>query len=91
MISIIHESKPKARKNYSCDACEFIFNGDYRYGYTFTEFRAISIARRKCYRIVKGEKYIRQYNSDSTSGETYTFRAIPEIHEICIKYRLYDL
>ncbi len=90
MITTIHESTPVARKNYSCNACEFIFNDDYRNGYTFSEYRSIIKARNNNYRILKGEKYIRQWNADEISGDTWTYRAIPEIHQICIKHELYD-
>lgn len=91
MISTIHQSKPKARKNYNCDACSFLFglNDPAEIGLAFPEKRAAVKARQNKYAIQKGEKYIRQFNSDD-SGNTWTFRAIPEIHEICVKHKLYE-
>lgn len=87
MVEIIHESRPIARKAYWCNACEFIQeNGDYT-GFAMSDLRLIVKARRAGWKIQPGQRYIRQFNRDS--GETWTFRAIPEMHEICRKYDLY--
>ena len=90
-INIIHESNPRARRNYSCDACNFLFNLNFpsEIGLTFSECRAVIKARKSGYRILKGERYIRQFNGDN-SRNVWTFRAIPEIHNICAKYDLYE-
>jgi len=89
-ISIIHQSTPKARKIYNCDACNFLFNEEdvRQLGLTFTEYRAVIKARKCGYRIMKGQTYIRQFNAD-TSGNSWTYRAIPEIHNICVRLELY--
>ena len=87
-IEIIHESRSKARKNYYCDACNFLFESDpCELGLTFTEAREVVKARQKRYKILKGEIYVRQFNKDG--GDTWTFRAIPAIDKICQKYDLY--
>lgn len=87
-IEIIHESRPKARKDYRCDACTFLFEIDpCELGLTFSEKREVVKARQKRYKILKGEIYVRQFNKDG--GDTWTFRAIPAIHDICIKHDLY--
>lgn len=90
MISVIHESKPKARKDYSCDACQFLFALDYPLdlGLTFTEKKAIVNARINNYSINKGDEYIHQFNTNGS--ESWTFRAIPEIHAICSKHKIYE-
>lgn len=88
-IEIIYQSEPIARKNYTCNACDFLFALDYpsELGLTFTEKREVVKARQKGYEILKGERYVRQFNKD---GEhTWTFRAIPAIHDICVKHDLY--
>ena len=92
MITIIHESTQKARKDYYCNACEFLLEGDNvcELGLTFSEYRSIVKAKQNGYKILKGEIYLRQYNSDETSKDTWVYRAIPEIHKICLKYDLYD-
>jgi hypothetical protein len=87
MNTIIHESKQKARKNYPCDACNFLFEMDNADTLTFTEKRAVVKARSNK-NILKGQEYVRQFNCDD-SGNAWTFRAIPEIHEICMKLKLY--
>jgi len=33
---------------------------------------------------------IREKNDDNANGEFYVFKAIPTIHEICIKYNIYE-
>ena len=87
---LIHQTTPVARKTHYCNACEFVFNGDINRGFTFSEYRAIIKARNNGYRILKGEKYIRQFIGDSISGEVWSFKAIPDIHAICLKYDFYE-
>ena len=91
MIELIHKSNPIARKEYSCDACTFLFELDdpCELGLTFYEKREIVKAIQKNYKILKGEKYIRQFNKDG-GNNTWTFRAIPSIHAICAKHDLYE-
>jgi hypothetical protein len=88
-IEIIHESRPIARKNYTCNACDFLFELDdpCELGLTFIEKREVVRARQKGYKILKSERYVRQFNKDG--GNTWTFRAIPTIHDICVKHDLY--
>lgn len=87
-IEIIHESQPVARKDYHCNACDFLFEIDpCELGLAFSEKREVVKARQKGYKILKGEKYIRQFNKDG--GNTWTFRAIPAIHDICVSHNLY--
>lgn len=89
MVTVIEETNPTARKEYSCMASEFIrFDIRGTKGMlTFSEWRSVAKAKSKRWRILPGEKYINQYNSGD--GRTYHFKAIPEIHAICIKYDLY--
>lgn len=89
MITVIHESRPVARNNYHCDACDFLFEVlfDVLGELSFREKRSIVIARRNNRMITKGERYIRQFNTDGSYA--WTFRAIPEIHSICLKFDLY--
>lgn len=89
MIEVIHESNPIARKGYQCNACEFVMDAYSDGWFTFAELREIVKARKNGFNIAKGQEYIRQFNK--YSGDTWTFRAIPAIHEICIKYDMYDM
>lgn len=89
MIQILSESEPVARKPYDCMACEWILNGGIDgEGFTRPELRALSKARKNKWQIVKGQKYIRQNNK--LGDDIYTFKAIPEIHDICLKHDLYE-
>ena len=81
MADLIQELRPKARKDYICEASVWINElGDLRdYTFTFSEWRAVINARDNNFDIKKGDIYIRQCISDG--GELRTFKAIPEIHE----------
>ena len=91
MIKVLSGHKPTAIREHECMACEWILNGDGINGMGFTrpELRALSRARKNKWRIVKGQEYIKQGNT--YEGEVYTFKAIPEIHAICLKYNLYEM
>ncbi len=88
-VQVLSESTPTARKSHNCDACDFILNGGISgFGYSFAELRLIAKAKKNNFNIVKGQKYINQNNK--CMGDIYTFKAIPEMHELCLKYELYD-
>lgn len=87
MSTLLSEHKPKARKDYFCDASRFIRDANCFDRFSFTEKRIIVRARSNGYRIKKGEQYIKQFVVEG--GDNWTFRAIPELHAICIKYDLY--
>ena len=87
-MEVIKETNPKARKNHDCDACNWLLRDGYTgMGYTRPELREISKARANKWQIVKGQNYIKCTYKDG--GEIATFKGIPEIHEICLKYNLY--
>jgi len=82
---------PIARKIYNCDACDWIVNGDLYETFhccTWEEKKDIIRARRNKWRIHPGQKYLRQ--AMKWEGEMTTFKAIPEMHDICVKYDLYQ-
>lgn len=85
---LLRHSEPVAKKDYSCDACVWLFESDYRYGLTISEYRSIVKAQRNGYKIKSGDKYI--YQVGIYDGNFYIFRAIPDIHKICLKYDMYD-
>lgn len=88
-IRVLSESTPTARKEHDCMACDFVFShGIDGYGHSFAEKRALVKARKNAFKIKKGKKYIKQNNV--LDGEFYTFKAIPEMHDICLKYGLYE-
>lgn len=89
-VEILSESLPKARKDHECMACEWLNNSGYatKEDLTKDEWLAYQLAESNKWTIKKGQKYIRQNNK--YDGRVYSFTAIPEIHEICLKYDLYD-
>ncbi len=87
MILLSHRT-PVAKKDYSCDACVWIFESDYRHGLTISEYRSIVKAQRNGCKIRAGEKYI--YQASINYGDFCTFRAIPAIFDICIKYDMFE-
>tara|TARA_R110000764_G_scaffold146819_1_gene234604 strand:- start:3658 stop:3930 length:273 start_codon:yes stop_codon:yes gene_type:complete len=89
MITVLSESEPVVRKEHNCDASDWILSaGIDGVGFSISEKRALVKARRNKWKISKGQKYIRQGNIQD--GELYTFKAIPELHSICLKCNLYD-
>jgi len=86
-VQVLSESNPIARKDHVCNACEFINEHWGSHNFTIGELRVIVLARRNGYKIKIGDSYIKQNNI--CHGDIYTFKAIPEIHEICLKYNLY--
>ena len=90
-MNLIFQREPVARKKYNCNACEYILNNgsfnDFK-NLTFAEFRKLVIAKNNKYKILKGEKYIRQFLS--YENEAYEFLAIKTVHEICLKYKIYQ-
>lgn len=90
---MLRESKPIARKTYTCNASEWLYNGGlddfvFHYEPTCAELRAIVKARRNGWCIVPGQQYIKQVGK--YEGDFYVWRAIPAIHAICLKYDLYE-
>lgn len=90
MISTIHENKVfSARKDYRCNTCKCMghMDGFTLHDLTEAEKDAIERAKENDWKIKKGEPYIRQFNTDG--GDTWTFRAIPAIYQICLDHDLY--
>jgi len=82
---------PKARKVYHCQASDWILYGDFWETLrccNWDEKRDIVRAKRNNYRIQPGQQYLRQ--AIVFEGRMETFRAIPAMHDICIKYDLYQ-
>lgn len=80
---------PVARKDYDCQAVDWIDNtiGFNKEEFTPEEWEKIELARNKGFKILKGEKYLKV--SGKYDGEFSVFRAIPDLDEICKKYDLY--
>ena len=88
MSVLLSESSPVARKDHECIACIFIKEMLSGYGWTFAEYREIAKAKKSGWMIKKGQEYVRQ--NIIQDGEIFTYKAIPEIHEICIKWGVFD-
>ncbi len=90
-LLMLSEQMPVARKDYPCIASiwlrEMGFHGTGT-NLSFTEFRSIIKARSHGWKILKGEKYVKQNNIQD--GKMVVYRAIPEIHEICLKFDCYS-
>lgn len=88
--TVIQTKYPKARKDHTCDACYWLCQGleFVSHNLSFREKRAIVRARRNGWKIKKGETYVRA--TVKQDGELATFRAIPEIDQICTETGLYS-
>lgn len=90
MVTVVSESRPTARKEHDCGACEYLLAGGVNgMGYSFSELREVAKAKRNNWEIVKGQTYVKQTNT--FDGQIYTFKAIPGIHEICVNHNLYEM
>lgn len=88
MIEVISNREPIARKDYECMASVFLLDlGFCGSPLTFAELRKVVLARRDGWMIRKGTRYVYQFNK--YDGDRYVFRAIKDIHEICLKYDVY--
>ncbi len=88
MITVLSESEPVARKEHKCMACEWVLTAGLDIAdFSMREKRLLVKAKKNKYKIDKGQKYIRQGNIQY--GELYTFKAIPEIHQICLDHDIY--
>lgn len=96
MITVIHHTTQKARKEYCDDGYEYIRNwidGGCYAGHgkkiTFAEARILVAHRQKPkpYMILPGETYVRQFNS--IYGDTCTFRMNEQLYKLCCKYDLW--
>lgn len=89
MELIGEETKPVARKDYDCDACPWIFNGDIGPDYyTADELLIIDAALADKGKIKKGQQYVRQTLKDGR--DLITYRARIDMHDICLKYDIYQ-
>ncbi len=90
-VEILSETNPVARKEHDCLACDWLNKSGYanEADLTPSEWQAYQLAESDCFKIKKGDIYVRQNNK--FDGEVYTFKAIPAIHDICIKYDLYEV
>lgn len=87
MISVIHQSTPVARKSYVDDAWLFLEEGCDGTGMTFAEKRVAVRYRQNGGMIQKGEKYVRQFNTDG--DHTWTYRSNPLLHAYFIRSKAY--
>lgn len=96
-LSIFDEKFPElkpghriARKTYDCQAWEFIKNAEFWPGeLTFGELRAIARAKAANGKILPGEIYIKK--TVKVWDSATTFRAKPELHDICLRFELYAI
>jgi len=91
MSRLISESEPIARKEYECMAWPWLYQCMRAEDLDKDDIAKLDgiiqhISNKTI--IKKGQKYIKQC-LEGDDG-LYTFRAIPEIHEICLKYKLYE-
>lgn len=87
-METISETRPRARKNHICNACEWINRDLSNCQMTFSEAKEYVKAMRNGFKIKKGELYVKQFNKDG--GDTWTYKAIPAMHAIAIKYDVFD-
>jgi hypothetical protein len=101
MTQLITAQARKARKPHRDDSADYIIEamdwirtgalwggrvGEKRY-LTFSELRTIAQLKANNWMIQPGQVYTKQWNKQD--GRTFTFKSLPIILKICIKYGLY--
>jgi hypothetical protein len=86
-MAVVETRYQKAKKDYVCNACEWLFELE-SIDFTVAEYEAMAKAKHNKHMIKKGQKYLRQVIT--CGGDMMIFKAIPEIHSICLKYNLYQ-
>ena len=86
-IEIHREGLRDATKDHKCMASDWLIKLDMAL-LSFTEKKTIIKARRNGFRIEKGSIY--RQNGCRYKGRFYSYKAIPAMHDLCIKYELFD-
>lgn len=88
MWDFSNESFTKARKEYRCDAAEWVVNGiDNDVEFSEDDQAIIDQARSEKWKIKKGTQYVKV--EGMWEGEFSVFRARKDLDQICKKYSLY--
>lgn len=87
MSTVLSETHPVAKKEYACNACEWLLNAGLP-EMPYSEAKLFVLARRDGYKIKKGQRYLKQ--ASIFGGDFCCFRARPEIHALCLKYDVYQ-
>jgi hypothetical protein len=103
MITVIYSGTYKAKREYDDEAFwfvnQFVEDGCKGTGRTikdiikpsFAEYRVLVKFRHDqeyARKIKPGQAYVRQFNE--TGGYLYTYRAKKELHDIAVKFKLYN-
>jgi len=89
MDTLLTDERPIARKEYHCQASDWINDCGWADGdWTQEEAEDIEAARKDGWKIRKGERYV--YQTGRHEGEMVTFRAKERLHEICLRHNLYE-
>jgi len=86
---ILRDSKPVARKEYDCEASDWLLNSNMgEEDMTPEEWQTIKNAEAERFKILPGRLHVSQ--AGIYEGEFYTFRARIDINDICLKYDIYE-
>lgn len=88
MWDFCFETIQKARKNYDCQACEWVINCLDISDLTDEEIKLYETAKSEGFKVLKGQEYLKI--SGKWEGDFSVFRARPEIEKLCQKYNLYE-
>lgn len=83
MATMLRETYQIAAKDYRCDAFAIITDDLYQADFDHWEMKQICESNGI---IKKGSKYYKQVGV--VDGQFYTFRALPEIRDICLNHDL---
>jgi hypothetical protein len=83
-----HVTEPIARRDYMCDACDWVIEYIGEGIFSFKEYRLIVKIKRNGWKIKAGQKYLKL--TGKYEGEWSVFRAIPEMNQLCLDHDLYQ-
>ena len=93
MNKILKETFYKAKKDYPCTACYIMLQVDgfenlcTQYNLILEEVEVFTKVKESGFKILKGETYL--YQTGVYDGDFYSHKAIPAIHDICLKRGFY--
>lgn len=88
-MTILTEQVRRANKDHTCDACYWWDRSNFgEKDVTDEEWLVIEDAKRSDWKILKGTQYV--FQSSVYDGAIHTFKARPDVDEICKKYGLYS-
>lgn len=90
-IKVLSEFTKTAKESMPCEACRWLktaMNPSFMKQLTPKEVLLVQKAAQKNFMIIKGMRYVTQ--EIEFRGKVWTSNFMPKIHDLCIKYGVYE-